>query len=347
MQIGRKRTGRWRLALITLLQVGIILVSANAQPEKANTDPESEASRYAPVLLWDNVHFATMGGHDLSMNIYRPADVDLDVTLPLIVMIHGGGWKGTNHATKWLPEGSTQTMPVRLELRENGGPIGPPQGWSAYPWWIMPRGYVMASVSYRSSDIAHFPDPLKDCKASIRWLRAHADEYNFDPERVGAFGGSAGGHLVSLVGTTIGVEDLEQQGPYKEYSSSVQAVAAAASPTDFMDIVRRFPDGSYDKSLDLVSMHLGCEVKDNPEKAQRANPIAYITGDEPPFLITHGDIDKVVPVSQSELLHEALVKAGVDSTLYISEGAGHFGGGKDHPHKGQDRIMDFFDKHLK
>lgn len=346
MQINKARSRRWviSIALILLLGAGSIVDSANAQSEKKRSDTQD--TRYAPVLVWEDVQFATMGGEDLFLNVYRP--VETSATLPLIVMIHGGGWKGANHPNKWLPEGKTHTMPARLELRAEGGPVGPPRGWNAYPWWVMPRGYAMASISYRSSDIAAFPDPLEDCKAAIRWLRAHAKDYNFDPKRIGVFGLSAGGHLAALIGTTDGVEDLEQQGPYKSYSSRVQAVLTVAAPTDFLDVYRRFPKGTtYDVALDLMAQHLGGKVEANPKKAARANPITYIDGDEPPFLLAHGDSDKVVPVCQSEILHEALRKAGVESTLNISKGGGHFGGGSESPHEFQDNLIAFFDKHLK
>lgn len=204
----------------------------------------------------------------------------------------------------------------------------------------------MASISYRSSDIAVFPEPLEDCKAAIRWLKAHAGDYDFDPSRVGVFGGSAGGHLAALIGTTGGIDDFDRSGPCQGVSSRVQAVCAAAAPTDFMDVVRRFPDGSFDATLDLMAQHLGGKVSENPEKAARANPITYITADAPPFLLLHGDVDNVVPVSQSEILHEALLAAGVESTLRISKGGGHFGGGSDDPEMVQDMIMDFYDRHL-
>lgn len=147
--------------------------------------------------------------------------------------------------------------------------------------------------------------------------------------------------------TTGGIDEFDRSGPCQGVSSRVQAVCAAAGPTDFMDVVRRFPDGSMDATLDLMAQHLGGKVQDNPEKAARANPITYITADAPPFLLLHGNLDNVVPVSQSEILHEALIAAGVESTLRISKGGGHFGGGSDDPEMVQDMIMDFYDKHLR
>ncbi len=123
--------------------------------------------------------------------------------LPLVVWIHGGGWQA----------GSKEGCPAQ---------------------WLVGKGYVVASINYRLSQHAVFPAQIEDCKAAIRWLRAHSAEYAIDPDRIGVFGGSAGGHLVALLGTTGNVKDLEGNGGNLDQSSRVQCVVDWYGPTDFV-----------------------------------------------------------------------------------------------------------------
>ena len=112
---------------------------------------------------------------------------------------------------------------MELPVSDSGWSSGSPKP-ILVPLWIVSKGYVLASISYRSSSKVPFPAQIEDCKASIRWLRAHAGKYGFDPKRIGIWGISAGGHLVSLTGTSGGVKELEREGPYRNYSSRVSAV---------------------------------------------------------------------------------------------------------------------------
>jgi acetyl esterase/lipase len=229
---------------------------------------------------------------------------------PVIVWVHGGAWLG----------GSKDNCP-------------------ALPF--VGRGYAVASINYRLSQHAPFPAQIEDCKAAVRWLRAHAREYHLDPDHVGAWGASAGGHLVALLGTSGGVKEWEGKEGNREQSSRVQAVVDWFGPTDFTKM-----GGSHDRPNSPEARLIGGPVRDNPEKAARANPITYISKDDPPFLILHGDRDNTVPFNQSELLAEALQKAGVEVTFVPVQGAGH--GGRDfNSPANRKRIEDFFDKHLK
>jgi acetyl esterase/lipase len=252
-------------------------------------------------------------GHERQkLDLYLPSE---GKNWPLIVWIHGGGWAG----------GSKENPPAAPLLRQ---------------------GYAVASINYRFSNHATFPAQIEDCKAAIRWLRANADKYGYDPDRIGVWGASAGGHLVALLGTAGEVEEWEV-GDHKDISSRVQAVVDYFGPTDMTRLNEQAGKESqmdHDAPDGLVGRLLGGAVQENKEKAAKANPITYISGDEPPFLIVHGDRDFIVAVGQSELLHEALTKAGVKSELMVVKGAGHgFGNNREV----NQRVSDFLAKHLK
>jgi acetyl esterase/lipase len=209
--------------------------------------------------------------------------------------------------------------------------------------WMPPsefvsKGYALASIDYRLSGEAVFPAAVIDCKSAVRWLRAHAPKYWLNPERVGLWGISAGGYLTAFLGTTGAVKEFNV-GEHLGFSSAVQAVCDWYGPIDFLALNRK--DGAE-------SAFLGGPALRNQDQARKANPIAYINKDVPPFLILHGDKDVVVPIGQSELLDAALKNAGADVTFHVAKGAGHGGAGFDKPDSRPRMLMyEFFDRHLK
>jgi acetyl esterase/lipase len=257
------------------------------------------------------------GGHERQrLDLYVPM---ADAPVPVIVWVHGGAWLGGS--------------------KEGGGPALPFVG----------KGYAVASINYRLSQHAVFPAQIEDCKAAIRWLRANARAYNLNPQRIGVWGASAGGHLVALLGTTGGVKELEGKGGNAEQSSRVQVVVDFFGPTDFLQMDAHALPGArlkHDSPTSPESRLIGGAIQKNAEKVKRANPITYVTKDAPPFLIAHGEKDPLVPCHQSELLHEALKKAGIEVTLHRIPDAGHGGKGFS-TDKMQAAIGAFFDKHLK
>jgi acetyl esterase/lipase len=260
------------------------------------------------VKVLRGLEYVAKGHERQQLDLYLPEKSD--GPRPLIIWIHGGAWRG----------GSKDKCP-------------------AVPF--VARGYAVASINYRLSQHAVFPAQIEDCKAAVRWLRAHARKYGLDPERFGAWGASAGGHLAALLGTAGDVKDLEGQGGNLDQSSRVQAVVDWFGPTDLLKM-----GGSHDNPKSPESLLIGGPVQQHKEKAARANPITYVTRDDAPFLILHGDKDPTVPYNQSELLAEALKKAGVEVTLRRVAGAGH--GGKDFNSPENRRLMEeFFDRHLK
>jgi acetyl esterase/lipase len=192
------------------------------------------------------------------------------------------------------------------------------------PLEYLAQGFAVASINYRLSQHAIFPAQIEDCKAAIRWLRAHAGEYRLDPKRFASWGSSAGGHLAAMLGTTGDTKEFDVGGNLDQ-SSRVQAVVDYFGPTDFLQMdAHRLPNGQlHDPADSPESQLVGGPIQGNKEKTARANPITYITSNTPPFLICHGDVDPLVPHHQSQLLEAALKKAGVFVTFYSVKGAGH------------------------
>ena len=235
-----------------------------------------------------------------------PAD-GYKTKLPVVVYIHGGGFFGGR---------KEDTVPLEL----------------------LSEGYAVASIGYRVSTDAKFPAQIEDCKAALRWLRAHAARFALDPERFAVFGESAGGYLAAMLGTTGDVKEFDV-GENLDQSSAVRAVVDFFGPTDFVQNAFATANPTSPEA-----QLIGGGILENKDKAARANPIAYVTKDDAPFLIVHGDADTLVPYSQSELLEAALKKANVPVTLYTVKGGGH--GGFDDPRIGQ-MITEFFAQHLR
>lgn len=265
------------------------------------------------VELIGDVEYGQGGGRPLRLHLLRPR-AGADRPRPAVIWVHGGAWRGGSR-----DGGIAQLAP------------------------LVQRGYVGASIEYRLSGEATFPAQIEDCKAAVRFLRAHADRYGIDPDRIGAWGSSAGGHLVALLGTSGGVAELEGQGGWPDRSSRLQAVCNYFGPTDFLKMDAAGSRMRHDAPGSPEAQLLGAPIREVPEKVARANPITYVTADAPPFLIVHGDRDPVVPFNQSELLLAALRGAGVEATLHRVEGGGHGFG----PRPELDRlVIDFFDRTL-
>jgi acetyl esterase/lipase len=199
-------------------------------------------------------------------------------------------------------------------------------------------------VGYRLSGEAVWPAQIHDCKAAIRWIRAHAKEHGLDPERIGVWGSSAGGHLVAMLGTSGGAESLEGiLGDHRDQSSRVGCVADYFGPSDLLTI------GDHESSIDHNAADspeaqlIGGAVQKSKDAARAASPITYVSEDDPPFLIVHGTADMTVPFAQSEILAAALKKAGVEVTMVAVDGAGH-GFKTPEPDK---RVRAFFDRLLR
>jgi len=270
----------------------------------------SAAAQPAPVLR--DTPYVTNGHERQKLDLYLPTGAG---PFPVIIWVHGGAWLG----------GSKNNPPALRYLEQ---------------------GYAVASINYRLSQHAIFPAQIEDCKAAVRWLRANAARHRLDPHRFAAWGASAGGHLVALLGTTGDTKQFEV-GEHLEQSSAVQAVAEWFGPTDFLQMnPQAGPLGTmdHDAADSPESKLVGGPIRDNPDKVLRASPLHYVTHGDAPFLIVHGDKDPLVAHGQSQLLEAALKQANVPVQFYTVQGGGH-GGFKDPQ---VDVLLDaFFEKHLK
>ena len=225
-------------------------------------------------------------GQRVAMDIYRPSD---DAVHPAVVLVHGGGFRAGNRQ-------SYTKMATRLAE----------------------HGYVAATVSYRFAPQFPFPAAVNDVKAAVRFLRANAKQFHVDADHIGALGGSAGGHLVLFLGLTAGVPEFEGDGPNRQFSSRVQAVADYYGPTDFTQ--------SYAKSVDaaeVLPLFLKGDLVHQRPAHIRASPLNWVTPDAAPILALHGTDDKYVAYEQSVWLLERLLGAGVPAELETLPGAGH------------------------
>ncbi|MCY3742333.1 MAG: alpha/beta hydrolase [Candidatus Poribacteria bacterium] len=242
------------------------------------------------ITAYRDIAYVTDGHERQKLDLYVP---DTGKNLPLVIWVHGGAWRGGNKK-------------------------------HYVPMAYLNAGYAGASINYRLSQHAIFPAQIEDVKAAVRWLRANAETYCLDPNRFAAWGSSAGGHLVAMLGTTGDVEAFEV-GENLEVSSRVQGVVDYYGPTDFLQMdAHRLPEGLVHDTPDSPESQLvGGPIQEHKDRVAKANPITYVSADDPPFLIIHGDQDKLVPYHQSVLLKDALEKAGVSVTFYRVEGGGH------------------------
>ncbi len=252
-------------------------------------------SQPATYTAHRDLEYARPQGLPQRLDVYVP---DGPGPWPLLVWVHGGGWQG----------GDKALQASGAQLRQ------------------ATRGYVVASVNYRLTGVASHPAQIHDCKAAIRWLRLHAADYRIDPDRVGAWGSSAGGHLVALLGTSGDVPALEgSENPGA--ASRVSAVVDWYGPSDLPNMqAQGLPcSGDHSSAASPEGKLVGCAIPDCLEKAREASPISWVSPDDPPFHVVHGAADCTVPPLQSQTLHDALVAAGVDSSLTLIPGAGHGG----------------------
>lgn len=197
------------------------------------------------------------------------------------------------------------------------------------------RGYIVAKVSFRPDEKAPFPAQIDDLKAAVRWLRANATQYNIDPNRIGAWGIGAGGHLAALLGTTDDSFDVATVAN-AEFSTRVQAVVDWYGQIDFTQL----------EADETYTRYLGCATLDCPDVAAAANAVNYVTAGDAPLLMVHGSLDKNVPVPTVQDLYVALVNLGIDARLTIVDGLGHGGPGWNSPAL-LEQVDRFFDEKLK
>lgn len=263
-----------------------------------------------PVERKNDIPFASPDGVELLLDLYLPKGVE---NPPLILFIHGGGWKSGDRKNCKLA-------------------------------WAVGHGYALASIEYRLSQEALFPAQIHDCKGTLRWLRAHAADYGYDASKVIVAGTSAGGHLAALMGTSgdVGALDGETVDHLKQ-SSRVQGIIDYYGPTDFLKRSRDHPAKTEEPNGSVYKL-LGGAVKENQEAARAASPITYVGKDDPPLLILHGSDDKTVHLSQSEVFAEKYHATGLEVKLQVEPGKGH--GLKEPSEAEQETVLAFLKQHF-
>jgi acetyl esterase/lipase len=271
--------------LTSLAALSFLAACSAAVPEATPTPttvptPTFDASKLGTAVL--DITYCTPDDSPQYMDLYFPQSGG---PWPVLLYVHGGSWREGDKA-----EG---------------------EGWRG----MNDSGFLIAAINYRMAADGKFPIMIEDVKCAVRYLRANSSQLNIDPDRIGAIGASAGGHLVALLGTAgPGAGwDVDQ---YTEQSSQVQAVLTMSGLSDF---TAQIPGGLNSSIYYAFGKLAGT---DDPKNIA-ASPVTYITPDDPPFLIIHGDNDGVVPVEQSQILHTRLTEAGVSSTLIIVEGGDH------------------------
>lgn len=273
----------------------------------------------AQSVLEEGVTYGRAGDVELQLDIARPVG---EGPFPAVVFIHGGGWYlGDREGYRSLIEAASQ------------------------------RGYVGVAVSYRlmtfdeeqketTTATNPFPTQVHDVKAAVRWLRANADRYQIDPQRIGATGRSAGGHLALMLGLTDADDGLEGDGGHADESSRVQAVVNVFGPTDLK--------GCYETSSVswIFRLFMGGTPEEAAETYRTASPVTYASEDDPPVLTLQGSDDLLVPLSQAQSLDEKLKAVGASHTLTVFEGQGHGFGGVQRERE-LEAMWNFFDEHLR
>jgi acetyl esterase/lipase len=244
-----------------------VLTTLVARPAAAQTTSQPEPKR---ITIYDDVRYRDGDSKSWTLDLAVPENFG-DEKRPAFVIIHGGGWRA----------GTKRDRTFRAFLSE-----------------YALKGYVTMSVEYRLTGEAPLPACIEDVKCAIRWLRAHADQYKVDANRIAAYGHSAGAHLVLMLAMTPHLPELEGDGPWKDQSSNINAAIGGSTPTV---LGQRFGDASG-----------------------KWSPLTYVKKDLPPMLLIHGTGDTTVRVETADTFVEKLKETGYEGLTYVKiEGGRH------------------------
>ena len=316
--------------LLAVLVVILSVSCAFAEGEKFESKVLNVELNTNQIMLYENIPFHSgkeRGSQmfTLAMDILQP---DSKEPLPLIVFITGGGFM-----------------------------MAPKNNWIQQRMKLSEAGYVVASIEYRHAPLSKFPAPIQDCKLAIRWLRAHANQYNIDVNRVGVLGNSAGGYLSAFMGVLNDNREFDV-GDFLDQSSNILCAADIFGISELMSIgddypeeVRKLHDSPGITEAMWVKGVPGFSgpdggVKDFPEESKKASPLYYVSEKTVPMLFMHGDADTSVSPSQTDKMYQALRAKGIDAERYVVPGAPHGG-----PYWVQEPVMkvmiEFFNKYMK
>ena len=339
----RRRSSVLRLlatGALTLLAGGIIAGCAATAPAAptATAAPKAEVATVAPAAPTEPTATAAAPEGVPPGPPPGGAGAPPKVITPTLTNIAYATASGTQMLDLYLPEGNGP-FPVVVNIHPGGFFTGDKEMLPGTPGKAMlEAGYAIASINYRLSSEATFPAAVQDAKAAVRFLRANAAEYKLNPDKIAAFGQSAGGNLASMLGTSGDVAEFDDPSLGNAgVSSRVQAVINWFGPNDFavMDEQAKAQgcsasDQTHSAADSPESKYLGAPVPTVPDLVNQANPITYITEDDPPFLVQKGDQDCTIAIENTKMLADALAAAGLDVHYDLLKGVGHGDGFGEH-----------------
>jgi acetyl esterase/lipase len=285
--------------------IGASAICFSSMTVKGADEPQAKAAAVQEIV------YAKAGSTELKLDLMGPAGGE--GPFPAIFVIHGGAWRAGD--------------------KSNVRPIMPE---------FVRQGYVAISPQYRFCPKETFPAQVHDVKAAVRWIKANAKKYRIDPDRIGAIGFSAGGHLALMLGVTAPTDGLEgdRAADSAGVDSRVKAVVNYFGPTDLA--AKDIPD----VSKPLVKDFLGGTPDAKPEAARKASPLTYVSKDDAPVLTFQGTNDPLVPFTQAVKLAGAMSAAGVPGRVELLVGASH-GWGGDEMERTKRETFSFFECYLK
>ncbi|MFU8872810.1 alpha/beta hydrolase fold domain-containing protein [Micromonospora sp. SL4-19] len=308
------------VTLVVLLATFVGFSGASDGLAGAGFPGDTVAPRHLPAGQRSTVAYCRMDGVPLAMDIYTPpaGRATPGRGAPVAMYIHGGG----------LVIGDRKLSGLGASLADHEAALFTPLRER-----LNARGYLVASIDYRLTPAAPWPAPFEDAKCAVRFLRAHAIDLGIDPARIGVWGASGGGWLSSMLGVA---GRQGGSGPYAEHSSAVQAVVDMFGATDLNDFADAPP---------FIRFLLWAGIGTSTATRHSASPINYVTGDSPPFLILHGDLDEDMAPRQSVRFAERLRAAGVPTEFVEVAGTGHTLATprqQPSPQEVADMVVDFF-----
>ena len=292
--------------------------------EAATRRPPKKAAREPGVER--DVPFGMVSGGALLMDVYRPAQSNGYG----IVHITGSGWH-----SPLAPSAPQQKASRQVDI------FGLP---------LVDAGYTVFAVNHRTAPLNKYPAPLVDVERAVRFIRHHAERWGIDPGRIGGVGGSSGGHLTLMLGLRESHPDPNAPDPVDRESSKLQTIVPWAPPTDLVWHNGRFGHGTFASLFGMRLMARDPETSPQFKAVRDASPVHHVSPDDPPTLLIHGDADYVVPIKHTELVAEAMGRAGVIVEVLVVPGGGH---GAVFPGKAPDApdyvaaSVEWFDRHLR
>lgn len=289
--VSRVFTGAILLAIIICLIPDLEKKEQEERPRQLSSiAPSNIVPLPKDLKVIDDVPYSKSKNCRWRMNLVLPGQGDAELR-PALVFVYAGGVTGGNSTLR----------------NSKAGPLN-----------YARKGYVCISLYHRLSDDSLFPECVEDLKTAIRWLRAHSEKYQIDPQRIGAFGNAYGGSLVGLVGLMGKDQQVAEDRPWRDQSSELNAICISAAPTDYLS----WPDGiEHLPRMIRLNWNDRAELQ---EQVAKASPLHYVHSNAPPILVIHGALDPCVDVSQSDQFVAALKAAGArDVTYYRSEDSGH------------------------